>query len=280
MQEISQNSRFTFSDFKAKADNIEKLYSEAEIKINTSSQLWGMLAAARELSDKWENRKDNLVDMKLLFKSLHIERIDSALSLLSEECDRKKYLKAILKGNLDFFIHERSHAKDILWELEAWKNIKRVIPNTQLDEPDVVVNLSGIKISIPCKKIYSEKGVSKVLSNAVSQIERSFEFGMVAMNIDDLMPEEKVLIARIFDEAANKLHSINMEFLANHQRHFLKYLSKSRITAVIVSTSIVTEIHDESPRFNNASQWAIWTVPDIKSNHKRVIDEFKHKVLG
>jgi hypothetical protein len=71
-----------------------------------------------------------------------------------------------------------------------------------------------------------------------------------------------------------------MEFLSSHERHFLKYLSKSRIVAVVASTSVVTNILDESPEFNNFSQWAIWTIPGLKPEHTKAIDIFRRKVVG
>ena len=143
-----------------------------------------------------------------------------------------------------------------------------------------MVNIDRFSIAIPCKKIFSEKGVPKVLSNAVSQIENEHEFGIVAMNIDDLAPKSVLLKASTFQEAGDKLYSQNMAFLERQERHFLKYLSASRIVAVISSTSMVTDIVNETPKFNNFSQWAIWTIPGLKPEHKKAIDEFRQNVIG
>jgi len=105
-------------------------------------------------------------------------------------------------------------------------------------------------------------------------------FGIIAINIDDLIPESALLQARTFKEAGDKLHARNMDFLERQERHFLKYLSTSRIVAVIVSTSMVTDILDESPKFNNYSQWAIWTISGLKPKHKETIDKFRDKVMS
>jgi hypothetical protein len=202
------------------------------------------------------------------------------MQVLSSEKLKKKYLKDLLQGSLNFFEREPSHAKSILWELEVCAKIRKTIPHTQLAEPDVVVSLQGLKIAIPCKKIFSEKGVSKVISNAVSQFENLFDFGIVAINIDDLIPADVVLKARTFEELGNKLHRANMNFLANHERHFKKYLSNSRIIAVIASTALVADITDESPKFNNAHQWAIWTTPGLLPKHKKAVEVFRNKVMS
>nr|WP_067285959.1 hypothetical protein [Marinobacterium profundum] len=218
--------------------------------------------------------------MNKLFSTLHVERIYSGIRLLVSEKNKEKYLRDLLNGTLDFFERKESHAKSILWELEVFSKIKKVIPETNLEEPDIVVNINQISIAIPCKKTFSGNGVPKVLSKAVSQIENNHEFGIIAMNIDDLIPEAVLLKARTFQEAGDKLHAHNMEFLQLHERHFKKYLSASRIVAVIASTSMVTDILDESPKFNNFSQWAIWTIPDLKPEHEEAINQFRFKVIG
>ncbi len=149
--------------------------------------------------------------MELVFKTLHIARISTAIHVLSGEDLRNKYLKDLLRGTLNFFEREISHAKSILWELEVCAKIRKAIPDTQLAEPDVVVSLKGQKIAIPCKKIFSEKGVSKVLSNAVSQFENLFDFGIVAINIDDLIPADVLLKASTFEGNYSLPHQFSLK---------------------------------------------------------------------
>ena len=279
--ERSNRQRFGHEAISSHVEGIERIYSESNIRIGGAHQLFGLLSDAKDLAAQWaEGNIRDETDMSKLFNSLHIERIYSGIKLLDGQNNKEKYLKDLLNGTLDFFHREVSHAKSIFWELEAFTKIKKVIPNTLLNEPDIVVDIGRYCIAIPCKKIFSEKGVPKVLSNAVSQIENQHEFGIVAINIDDLIPESVLLKAKTFQEAGNKLHAQNMDFLKQHERHFLKYLSASRIVAVIASTSMVADILDESPKFNNFSQWAIWTIPGLKSEHQKSIDEFRSKVIG
>ena len=278
--EKSNKQRFRHEAISSFVKGIESIYSNSNIGIGNSHPLFGLLNDAKDLAAEWEKGNIAETDMSKLFNALHVERIYSAIQLLANENNKEKYLKDLLNGTLNFFDREISHAKSILWELEAFTKIKKVIPETYLSEPDIVVDIDRFSIAIPCKKTFSEKGVPKVLSNAVSQIENKHEFGIVAINIDDLIPGSVLLKARTFHEAGNKLHSQNMEFLARHERHFLKYLFASRIVAVIASTSMVTDILDESPKFNNFSQWAIWTIPGLKQDHKKAIDKFRRKVIG
>lgn len=275
----SERHRYNHDALRSKIELIRNLYKESSIQLNSTSQLYGLLESAEKLVDEWASGNSETTDMALLFKSLHIERISSAMQALNSEDLGKKYLKDLLRGTLNFFERKPSHAKSILWELEVCTKIRKTIPDTHLAEPDVVVSLQGQKIAIPCKKIFSEKGVPKVLSNAVSQFENLFDFGIVAINIDDLIPADVLLKARTFEELGNKLHRANMIFFANHERHFKKYLSKSRIIAAIASTALVADILDESPKFNNALQWAIWTTSELLPKHAEAIEVFREKVM-
>ncbi len=275
----SERSKYNHVALRSKIELIRNLYEESNIQLNSTSQLYELLESAEKLVDEWASGNSETTDTALLFKSLHVERISNAMQVLSSEVSRKKYLKDLLRGTLNFFERELSHAKSILWELEVCTKIRKSIPDTQLAEPDVVVSIQGQKIAIPCKKIFSEKGVPKVLSNAVSQFEKFFDFGIVAINIDDLIPANVLLEARTFEELGDKLHRANMIFLTNHERHFKKYLSESRIIAVIASTSLVADILDESPKFNNALQWAIWTTPELLPKHAKAIEVFREKVM-
>lgn len=273
-------SRLRHHDIKLKIDKIVKLYADANITINSNSQLAKLLDSVQQLSNALSCGENSKINMNLFFKALHVERVASAFEFLETEEKKNKYLNDLLNGTLDFFERKPSHAKSILWELEVWTKLKNAMFHAYLKEPDVVVNFGKSIISIPCKKIFSEKGVPKVLSEAVSQIEKSSEFGIVAMNIDDLLPGGVVLNARTFSQQADKLYNENVKFLNKHKRHFVRYFNKSRIIAAIISTSAISDIHNESPKFNNTDQWTIWTVPGLNSNHQKQIENFRQKLMA
>lgn len=273
-------SRMKHEAIAAFAAAIEDLYSQSKCTLHSDHQLFSLLSDTKDVASEWSKGNFAETDMDKFFSTLHIERIFSATRFLSAESNREKFLRDLLDGSLNFLDRKISHAKSILWELEVFTKIKKVIPNTVLDEPDVVVNINQFSIALPCKKIFSEKGVPKVLSNAVAQIERRHEFGVVAMNIDDMIPEGVVLQKKSFKEAGDTVYALNLGFLSRHERHFKKYLDPSRIVAVLVSTSLVADILDETPKFNNLSQWAIWTIPNLKPEHAKAIDELRSKVIG
>lgn len=291
----STKHRFGHREINEKVDLIENIYADSNITINPTSQLSTLLKSARQYAQDISCGNSSTYDS--LFKALHVERISDALYFLQDDACKGKYLKDLLHGGtLDFFDRKPSHAKSILWELEVWTKIKKSIPDTHLEEPDIMVDFGSAKIAVPCKKLFSESGVSKVLSNAVSQIKNTSEFGIVALNIDDLSPESSinreprsedesekcgaVLKGRTYAQISDFLHRINMGFLRKHERHFLKYLSASRIIAVIASTSVVTDVLLESPKFSNFSESSIWTIPDLKPSHRQQIEKFREIIFG
>ncbi len=211
-----------------------------------------------------------------MFNAIYIDRIATALPCLENVKNKNKYLKDLLKGNLDFMENRSSHAKSILWELEVLTYIKPTFPDAYLDEPDIVIPFEDGDIGISCKKITSENNLQSLLSKAVSQIEKnSFEFGIVAINIDHLTPEKSILNKNTFTEIGDTLYEENIKFLHRNKHHFIKYLNKNRILAVIICTNVIADVAKETPRFNNAFQWAIWTVPNLDKKHKDKVTSFK-----
>jgi hypothetical protein len=217
----------------------------------------------------------------MVFLSMHLDRIADTLLLLHKEQAKDRYLKELLSGSIDFFERETSHAKDIFWELEAWAKIRKRLDSVYLQEPpDIVVDYYDSHVGISCKKLYSENHVQNVLSQAVNQIEKAFEFGIVAINLDDLLPKDVVLKMISSDAVTKKLNQINTEFINRHIRHFNKYLSTSRIISAIVATSIITDVPSERPRFRNTYQWTVWTISDLEERHKMQLSRFYQTIMN
>jgi hypothetical protein len=248
---------------------IEHIYTKSDVRLNSQHYLFKLL---QEVKDNFSEENSEAI----MIKALYISRLADGIQCLENVKDRKKYLTDLLNGSLDFLEHKSSHAKSIFFELEVLTHIKSAFPKSHLAEPDIVLRMENADIGIPCKKITSENSLQKVLSKAVKQIENNdFEFGIVAINIDDLLPEHKILTTNLFSNVLEILYKHNEDFIARHDRHFRKYLNDSRIIGVIVTTSIFADVALDTPRFNNAFQWAIWTIPEISETHKKVMTEFR-----
>lgn len=211
-----------------------------------------------------------------IFGALHVNRIYSALLNLEDLVNKDKYLKDLLQGTLDFMEISQSHSKNILFELEVTGSLRKIFKNTYLDEPDIVVPFADGNVGIACKKVISENNFEKQLSKGVKQIkDNNFIFGIVAINIDNLLPAKTILNTATFSHASDILHEKNMEFINKHSKKFFKYLKENRIISVLVVSSTIVDIKDETPRFSNISQSTLWTIQELEEKHKEKVSKFK-----
>jgi hypothetical protein len=281
ISDTSVRSKTNFLEIKNRATQIEDIYEIANIKLPQNSSIGVLIKTAKDLSDNWLLGNKNDLNYHMVFLSMNLDRLADALILLNNEPEKHTYLKELLSGSLDFFKREKSHAKDVFWELEVWEKIRKRLDSVYSQEPpDIVVDYEDSHIGISCKKLYSEKHVQNVLSQAVSQIEKEFEFGIVAINIDDLLPPDVVLKMESSDAVTERLNQINTEFINRHVRHFSKYLSASRIISVIVSTSIIADVPTEKPQFRNTYQWTVWTISELKETHKVQLKKFYQTIMN
>ena len=194
---------------------------------------------------------------------------------------RARYLTALTSGRLSLRDHGLSPAKDVLWEIELWETLLRHGFTAELAEPpDIVVSFEGVLVGIACKKFYFEKHVQNVLSQAVAQIESSFRFGIIAVNLDDLWIYEDAQIYENIETAAKAIEVFNERFLDSHKRHFKKYLAPSRAIAALVSTDILAEIKHGRARINNASQMTVWTIPGLEDEKERQLRRFYKQLMN
>lgn len=275
VSDFSQSSSETYLRIKEKALSIELLYVDSNVRLVATSDLARLITDSKLLSDSWLMGQAENHPMTLLFRSGLLDRIAEAVLPLRDIPDRARFLEALTSGSLDLLDRKRSKAKDTLWELELWAILKRRSFAATLQEPpDVVVAFGESRIGIACKKIYSERHVQNVLSQAVAQIESAFDFGVVALNIDDLVPPNQILRTPTQETMGQFINNLNMRFLAKHERHFRKYLASGRVISAMVSTSVLADVSQARTRFNHARQSTIWTIPGLSKEKDRQLRNF------
>ena len=281
MTEISDHVKTTFLTIKAKAKEIEALYRNSGIELPRTCDLCQLMENAKLYWENWFIVQPDKLDMAMLFRTLHLDRIATNILLLKDMEGKGKYLKAFASGSLDFFKREKSLAKDLLWEIEVWAPLRRKFQSVSLEEPpDIVIRFDDAKIGIACKKLYSEKHVQNILSEAVSQLANSFDFGIVAINIDDLHPPDKVVRASDHKGMSEFIQNLNGHFIEKHERHFRKYLASGRLISAMVSTNAIVDVQTETPRYNNTSEWTIWTIPGLSADQDKQLRRFYGIVTG
>ena len=112
----------------------------------------------------------------------------------------------------------RSQGKDHLWELDLLFSLRQRGLSCQLaDPPDIVVAMADGTFPIACKKVYSEKGVEAQMRRGVKQLTGHGAGGLVAFNIDDLVPDDHLLKGKSEGAVFNFLFDFNKAFFERHR---------------------------------------------------------------
>lgn len=277
--DLSFSSSETFLEIKQKAEAIEKLYFENNITLPPNCDLSRFISDAKLLSDAWLLNSTKMLTIARQFSVVHLNRIADAVISLGTSPACAKYLVALTSGNLDLFQRHKSHAKNILWELELCSSLRKASFDVFLSEPDIVIDLDGSKLAVACKKLYSDKHVQNVLSQAVAQIESNADIGIVALNIDDLVPANSILQMHSIEAVEQFVTQLNNRFLFFHDRHFRKYLTSGRLVSALVSTAVVADIPTVRPRLHNVRRASIWTISGLPTEKNLLLRRFYDQLM-
>lgn len=278
---VSISSSLTYLQIKEKALAIRDLYTEHSVALPDNCGLAELIANAVEISDHWMLGSHEQISHERLFQMAQMDRIAEAMSPLREMTDCAPYLEQMTGGSLSPFKRERSKSKDTLWELELLNTLRHRSLSAVLEEPpDIVVDLEGSRIGIACKKFYSTRHVQNVLSNGVAQIESAFEFGILAVNLDDLLAPDVVIRAPHQDALGELLNNANLDFLRTHERHFRKYLATGRLIGALVSMGGLADVFQDNPRLQTARQATVWVIPGLPPSKERMIHLVRDRMVN
>lgn len=273
------DSRFTGEDYssylavKQQGKDIDRLYRENGLIINPRSGLAKLIRDAADLSDLWLCNKQQEIKTSHLLSAAQLARIANAAIPLGVSNKARALLMDLKSGTLDLQNRDQSKAKDTLWELELWRLFLSLGMTASLEEPDIVLSFEGERVGLACKKLYSERNVPSVISNAVLQIEKSSDYGMVAINVDDLMPKGYLRFASK-KAAMTFVADFNSRFIERHQECFRRYLIPDRVMAALVSVSVMAYVRTANHAFYNARQSTIWHLPSRPKEKARQFGNF------
>ena len=248
-----------------KLDGLEmlKIFRTKGLDPSRSASLTALIEHTSQLSDALLTAQDDQTSYAQLFSALQLRRLIEAVDAVANEPASPRLLSELLDGTLDLLIRTRSKAKDTLWEIELLCTLRTNGVATEIGEPDLLLAASSDQVGVACKKIYSATHFSKTLSVAVKQIQRSLKLGIVAINIDDLMPADSILKAPSEDMAANILNARVSEFMVEQERHLRRYIEPGRAIAVLVSCAALTDLEKRKPQFCNFRHTVVWHIPSI-----------------
>jgi hypothetical protein len=271
---FSAQDSTSYLTIKNRALDVQTLFERNGFSIQKSPTIHKLVVDASELSDAWLCNQLDQVSLGHLLSAAQIDRIATAILPLGFSSSAKNILSDMLTGSSDLLDRQQSKAKDTLWELELLHTLRTNSINADIGEPDLIITLNGPSIGVACKKLYSESNVSKVLSQAVAQIEKGFDFGIVALNIDDLLPPNALLKAPTLEKMSATLTGRIDDFLSTHERHLRRYLEPGRAMSALISCAAIADVTSHKNRFLNARQSTIWHIPGLPPEKERQMDNF------
>jgi hypothetical protein len=242
------------------------------IQLNRNCDLAKHIAAAVEISDHWLAGKRRNFQAQLLFRGIQMDRIATAVFAAKESPSIAEHLRHLARGSLGILDRRQSKAKNTLWELELHSVLRSKAVAAQLAEPDIVARIGPTVIGIACKKTYSHENVEKTLSVGVKQIERVSEFGLLAINIEDLWPPNQIRWATSEQYLGHTLSQENLQFLSRHDRHLRKYLASGRVLGALVASGGIGYVE---PSYLSSRQFTTWSMPGLEPGKKKVLDDLQ-----
>lgn len=272
--DFSVEASSSYLAIKQRGIELQELFRENGLQIPASSYLAKLIEDTTTLSDSWICNDQLRATAFHLFSASQLDRVATAALPLGVSSLAKGLLSDLLSGSLDLLSRERSKAKDTLWELELWHVLSRMGMQATLAEPDITVLFEGKEIGIACKKFYSENNVAKVLSQAVSQFESDFDFGIIAINLDDLTPANTILKANSIEQMSKMINQVNYNFMKDHERHLRRYLEPGRAICALISTAVVADVPNTKPCFFNSRQSVVWNIPGLPPEKEAQMSRF------
>jgi hypothetical protein len=253
MDKVDGNFDFkssTYSEVAQLVDVAERVILERGIRFTPQSVLHKLFADARKLDRDWRDssRSPSLVTG---INSVYAEKIARIVTDLIDAPGVEEALQRIAGSDINLSHRLKSQGKDALWELSLLTTLLRKQISAELvDPPDIVVELQMGSYAIACKKIYELKSLFSRLRDGAKQISKSGSPGVIALNIDDLLPGDHILTSQSPKVALDILSRETKSFFHENFAAFDRIREKSCLDGVLISASTISDITETSTRLN------------------------------
>lgn len=258
---------WTYAEIAAQCVGLRDRLAARRLRIHNASPLGKVIQEAIALAREWNDEPALLAGMPIdeqalrrLIASIHANRVSHSVIEVVDDPAAAELLKRIAKNPLNLSDREQSMAKDALWEIELLSKLRNHGLTARLVEPpDIVVSLDGEEIGFACKKVYSERGVEAQVRKACAQL-ASFKGGVVALNLDQLVPFDNILSAKGRSEASDILNRLNVDFLRRNARRLARFIQSDRCDGLLLCLTAEADLHESRVRMNSVSETMIWTI--------------------
>lgn len=263
-QQAGSVSRSSYSEISDRVDHVRGIFESRGVRLHRDSSLGKILRAANDLATSWEEG-ERLGSIHGILAAAQANRVAEAVIAAAGEPNALESLRRIAGNPMDLMGRALSQGKDHLWELELCAVLRRRGVNVELcDPPDMIADVAGFAVPIACKKVYSEKGVEAQTRKGVKQIEAHGAGGLVALNIDDLLPADSILKQRDHALASGWLGVFVREFIERHRLVLQRPVAQARCDGILVSATCVCDLDEGAPRFTTVTDTTLWSLQTLK----------------
>lgn len=268
----------TYSEISERSRQLRQVLAERNVRFHRDSALGKLLRDAESLAREWEEGNRDQ-EFRRLVNAAHANRIAEAILAVRDDPDAQQCLARIAGNDVNLSGRAPSQGKDHLWEIDLLHALRRHgFTGKLVDPPDIVVDLSGSPFPVACKKIYSEKGVEAQMRKGVKQLVGQGGGGLVALNIDDLVPDDTILSSWDRRAASDFLNKFNYDFVERHRLTLQRFVKDGRCDGILVSTSVLADLENSKPRFNLVTETMLWTLDSAGSSTKARFAELRKKL--
>jgi hypothetical protein len=265
----------TFDEVSAKANQVRVGLKDLGIKLRAGSALWQLLRQADTLSLVWA--QGGKPGNEVVWDTLHVNRLADAVINLLDEPGIELALKRMAGSVMQPEDRSFSQGKAALWELILLSFLKNRGFSVKAAEPDILVDFGFGEYPIACKKSWSEKGVEDHIRKAAKQLAPFRNGGLIALNLDDLVPPGYGLTVPTLDQAGIKLSLAQQAFIEKHKGLLAKAVIEGKCEGFIISTTVNAVLTEEKTQPNLVSNFTVWSDTGSPEVSDRFI-AFQHAV--
>lgn len=269
MQNVSPSDRpdyvSTYAQVVEKATRVKSLLEFRNIRLNSASVLGQLMKKTEALSIEWTLGERNPGWQDRLLSALHANRICSAVLGVGSDHGAQEALKRVASKDMNLPLHDQSQGKDAFFEIELADYLLRHGMMAILAEPDILLKFDSLDYPIACKKINSLSNLGGQLRKGVRQLRPFGGAGLIALNVDFLVPENSILVKDTATEANAELIALIDGFREANRFVLQEPVAQKACDGILFSVSAVTHVEQMRPQVNYYTQTDVWSLRDANA---------------
>lgn len=269
----------TYEQVARRVREVRDVLTERHIRVRQGSSLSQFLLQAETLDLEWRAGTPSTIEV--LRDTAHVNRLAQAVLALRDDPAVKEPLRRMASNVMMPDDRRQSQGKDALWEIVLLAHLRRLGVAARFeDPPDIVATLDSADYPIACKKVWKETGIKDHIRKAGQQLRRFRNGGVIALNLDDLVPQGRLLCLDDRESAGQFLDRFNLAFIERHRDVLQQAVMNGCCDGVWVSVCTATDLTGEATRFNLFTQTCIWHLSDASEISKGRLLRFAQAAGG